>query len=151
MDVLRGKGYTANDRFRFLSREAALRREMQETLARCKGKEAGTGNIRGIGAERRAGRVEMPEGILEGKSLTSKCCSCFVVGKWLTQGWCSIPCFGKVPRTDDAAGFCHAAHDAAAGGRETWETPSTEAVCLGIEALRPSRLPAQGWVYTWSI
>ncbi|GAB1320283.1 hypothetical protein MFIFM68171_10493 [Madurella fahalii] len=50
---------------RFEKWEAALRREMQETLARCKGKEAGTGNIRGIGAERRVERVETPEGILE--------------------------------------------------------------------------------------
>lgn len=44
-----------------------MRREMQETLVRSKGKEAGTGNIRGIGAEKRVERVETPDGVLEGE------------------------------------------------------------------------------------
>ncbi|KAK4156722.1 hypothetical protein C8A00DRAFT_30385 [Chaetomidium leptoderma] len=41
--------------------EAALKREMDETIARVEavpGKEAGTGNVRGIGAERRVGGLE---------------------------------------------------------------------------------------------
>jgi hypothetical protein len=63
-----------------LFREAALRKEMQETLARCKGKEPGTGNIRGIGAEKRVKRVEIPEGVLEGTfPLMANFCSCWVM------------------------------------------------------------------------
>ncbi|KAL2024634.1 hypothetical protein VTK56DRAFT_6835 [Thermocarpiscus australiensis] len=48
--------------------EAALRREMQVTLDRVErenGKEPGTGNIRGIGAERRVGRVDVDGGSME--------------------------------------------------------------------------------------
>jgi hypothetical protein len=49
--------------------EAALRREMQVTLDRVAdtpGMEPGTGNIRGIGAERRVGAVECEGGRMDG-------------------------------------------------------------------------------------
>jgi hypothetical protein len=52
--------------------EAALRREMQVTLdkvAETPGMEPGTGNIRGIGAERRVGAVECEGGRMDGEFL----------------------------------------------------------------------------------
>lgn len=58
-------------------REAALRKEMEASLERVQatpGKEPGTGNIRGIGAERRVERVETEAGTMECKSYSFFLC-----------------------------------------------------------------------------
>lgn len=71
----------------FGDREAALRREMQVTMQRVKetpGKEPGTGNIRGIGAERRVdGKV------CEGGTMDRKFIFSFLNSMFLRMNWSS--------------------------------------------------------------
>lgn len=124
--------------------ERALRREMGETLARVEGapgKEPGTGNIRGIGAEKWFGGKEGEAGRVDCEfALFLFSCALTVGflglrdGGELTCG--SVSRLGEISGPHDAERFRHADYHAAGGGEgEREKRPRTEAIYSRLEAV----------------
>lgn len=65
-----------------------------------------SGNIRGLGAERRMEQIEVEGGEMKGKFTPFFSCG----GLVLKAG--SVPRFSQVPRPNDRPGLCHGDHDA---------------------------------------
>jgi hypothetical protein len=124
-----------------------LEREFAETM-KVKGG-AGSGSIRGIGAERRV-EVEEVDGLgkLECKDvLLTSCplCGCEAIFTDIACG--SVPTVRSIPGPDYPSGLCHACAHLRAGGRSRHDGKDAEVIHRCLEALYPPGVPAPEWLH----